>query len=1260
LNGSPVRERRRPSFEPLEGRQLLSYTFSVEGTMAIATGDDQSDTLTIGAQGGLLFHSVNGSAPSFDWSDGAAGQPGLLPAAPGSTVNIDQGGGTDAINLVSSSAAGASLGGAFFNVLGGGPADTLQVDDSADATAGNTYDLTGTTLDGPGIVVSLNSVPLGGGITLLGGTAGNTIKVDSTDAGQPVTVVANGNDSVTVGAGILPGVISSTVTVSGAADSVTLAVDDSRDDAPQTFSLAGNPDGTSTLSGFGSGALTATTASLKSYTVLGGVIDDSLSVDTSTASPVPSGGLTFNGGLGNDTLDVDAGGRGGDVSGPGVVALAGIPPIHYANVEAVNVNNAADLPLTPTPQAVRGTEGTPLDQVIIVSFTDADPNGQAGNFSAQIDWGDGAVSAGTVVVNSGGGFDVLGSHTYVKAGAYPFMVTVIDNGTTAESNVGGVPVTVTDPGGASFVLGTTAQIADAPLSAQGLTVNSVEGTPFSGAVATFTDADPNAAASDYTVAIDWGITDVNGAEVVSPGTVAPDGSGGFTVSGTNTYPEEGTFPIKVTINDFGGASAIANGTANVAGASLSAQGLTVTPTEGLPFSGAVATFTDANPNGAVSDYTATIDWGIKDANGAEVITSGAVAPNPAGGFVVDGVNTYPEEGTFPITVTVRDAGGASAVANSTAHVADAPLSAQGVTVVPAPGQSFTGVVATFTDANPNAAASEFSATIDWGVKDANGSEVVTGGTVAPAAGGGFAVSGTNTYPAAGTFAITVAIRDVGGASAVANSTADVGVKPFRLVVTTTADLVNGAPADGSLRANILAANAHPGADTIIFDIVPRAGLEDIRLDAPLPPVTDPVNLDATTQPGYAGQPIVMVNGAATTGDGLTFNVGNSTVRGLVIAGFSGAGIRLAAGGGDLIQNDVIGTDASGQSALGNGVGILVDAGAGTTIGGTAAGAGNTISGNLTAGVYVNGPASATEIVGNRIGTNPAGTAAVVRGGVTDPLGALQNTGVVVVNSGGNSVHGNVISGNYVGVMLAGNGPGGPNRVQGNRIGTDASGTAALGNIVGVYINGSAGNLVGGTSAGNGNTVSGNSSVGIEILGGAATGNQVEGNLIGPAADGGTLRNANGTFVQPTGVFIQGASGNAIGGASPGAGNTITGNQSAGVFILSRDGTASGNVVQGDFIGLGPGGTPGPGNTGYGVLLYNASGNRVVGTGPSATRFGRNGLGNVQVFNGPLPASSSALGAPVVGKSARRAPAHRPVRSHPRGPLHRHRKPRAAH
>src|SRR5207253_725124 len=273
----------------------------------------------------------------------------------------------------------------------------------------------------------------------------------------------------------------------------------------------------------------------------------------------------------------------------------------------------------------------------------------------------------------------------------------------------------------------------------------------------FSDADPNGTSTDYSATIKWGDGQT------SAGTVTANGSGGFDVSGTNTYAEEGSNPITVSIADHA-ASATANSTANVADAALAASAKTVTPTEGNSFSGVVASFSDADPNGTSTDYSATIKWGDGQTS------AGTVTANGSGGFDVSGTNTYAEEGNASITVT-KIGSAAWRAGNSTANVADAALAASAKTVTPTEGNSFSGVVDSFSDADHNGTIIDYSATIKWGDGQTSVGTIVANGS------GGFDVSGTNTYAEEGNASITVTITDH-AASATANSTANVADSPL--------------------------------------------------------------------------------------------------------------------------------------------------------------------------------------------------------------------------------------------------------------------------------------------------------------------------------------------------------------------------------------------------------------------------------------------------------------------------------------------------
>ena len=185
-----------------------------------------------------------------------------------------------------------------------------------------------------------------------------------------------------------------------------------------------------------------------------------------------------------------------------------------------------------------------------------------------------------------------------------------------------------------------------------------------------------------------------------------------------------------------------------------------------------------------------------------------------------------------------------------------------------------------------------------------------------------------------------------------------------IAVTTTADVVDGDTSslnalithpgvDGriSLREAITAANATAGTDTIRFSI-PDAlagSAHTLSLATDLPTVTDAVVIDGTTEPDFAGTPVVVLDGSGGAVQGLEIAASGSTVRGLVIERFAQRGLLVDAGAANTrIVGNYIGTDVSGLLARGNGAwGIdLVAAGSGTVIGGTTSADRNVIGANL--------------------------------------------------------------------------------------------------------------------------------------------------------------------------------------------------------------------------------------------------------------------------------------------------------------------------
>ena len=303
-----------------------------------------------------------------------------------------------------------------------------------------------------------------------------------------------------------------------------------------------------------------------------------------------------------------------------------------------------------------------------------------------------------------------------------------------------------------------------------------------------------------------------------------------------------------------------------------------------------------------------------------------------------------------------------------------------------------------------------------------------------------------------------------------------------LVVNTAADTFDfTCDANCSLRDALWVAGLPPSSspDVITFSI--GSGPVTINLQSTLPPSVGPLTIDGTTQPGYAATPIVEIAGPATGAVLALAALPGSppgAVRGLVL---NRVGLSLAQPG-TVVENNYVGTDRTGTVARATGVGVSVGS-SGNTI------RGNLISGHRDFGIWVRNASTGNHIVGNRIGTNAAGTAALPNG-----------IGVVIQDASGNVVggpgptDGNLISGNTRGgvqIFGIGQGEDGHNVVEANTIGPRAGTSApAIGNGgPGVAILNASDNMV------VGNTIAGNAAAGVMVDQDTSHGNTVRDNAI---------------------------------------------------------------------------------------------------------------------------------------------------------------------
>ncbi len=328
-------------------------------------------------------------------------------------------------------------------------------------------------------------------------------------------------------------------------------------------------------------------------------------------------------------------------------------------------------------------------------------------------------------------------------------------------------------------------------------------------------------------------------------------------------------------------------------------------------------------------------------------------------------------------------------------------------------------------------------------------------------------------------------------------------------------------------------------------------------------------------------------------------------NGCIPASGYGAGVYLSgATSGSMISGNYIGTTADGLSALGNsGSGVIISQDSNNnTIGGSASGSGNIISGNAGDGITINGGTTDPHdntIEYNWIGIDVTGAAALANVG----------NGIQILNGANSNVigPGNIISGNtQSGILIWTAGTNG-NGIKGNFIGTDLTGTAAIPNVSfngGIFINQAAqGNVIGGDTPAERNLISGNTGRGIRISGDGTNSTVVSGNFIGLDINGTTA-----LLNRWEGVHVTNSAANTtIGGTTSGEGNVIV----ADYAPVKLDVGAHDNTVSGNLLGTDITGTSGFG-TGTGVSISsgahtNTIGGTTVGEGNVISGNGGRGL-----------------------------------------------------
>jgi hypothetical protein len=458
----------------------------------------------------------------------------------------------------------------------------------------------------------------------------------------------------------------------------------------------------------------------------------------------------------------------GTVSGSaGTFTVKGSHTYTVAGENSISISVADDFPDSATASftstAVSGfggtvtlnsaTEGTALNGVEVATFADTSGNNPASDYTAQINWGDGTASAGTVSGANGGPFTVTGSHTYTDEEADEVLGGSPDMVVTIVRTVAAVTTTITPSG--------TVTVADADvLSMTKKTLSSSPNQALTNVtVATFSDTYLGQVAGDLPATIDWG-----DGSTVDAGTVTGSG-GAFTVTGSHTYTADGQYNINVSVLDDVPTQGQIGAVISTAIIGLAPGDILLTHVnEGDATNHNVATFSDGNLTDTAAGFSANIDWG-------DGTTTPGTVSGGGGSFTVSGAHGYADEGDEPVAVTVtRTSDNDKTTVTGTVTVGEA----DGFTVTPDnfggnPGVAMSNVqVATFTDTFAGQVPGDLLATINWG-DGSSSAGTISGG------GGAFTVDGSHTYSTGGNYTFNVSVADdsPGTATASANGTATI-------------------------------------------------------------------------------------------------------------------------------------------------------------------------------------------------------------------------------------------------------------------------------------------------------------------------------------------------------------------------------------------------------------------------------------------------------------------------------------------------------
>lgn len=344
-------------------------------------------------------------------------------------------------------------------------------------------------------------------------------------------------------------------------------------------------------------------------------------------------------------------------------------------VGQVELNAPQPGPLSATGNGtVQATAGTAFSGQL-ASFTPMNASDQGGDYVAQIRWGDGSTSMGTIGSDGQGGFVVDGDHRFANPGSFQASVTIFD-------------VQIGNPGATASV-STTMNVSDVPLIPVSLgTVTGYRGQADPIVVAAAT-APTTSATGTYTATIDWG----DGSSSTGGEYFEQNSSTTLFVTGNHVYAKDGFYTVTTRITHLNGLTTTIQTTLDyLSPVIVSATGDTVRAQAGLPigvqappitsismpYQIEVARFDLSAPGISADGFSAVITWGDGSAP-----TQGVVEPltpiGEGGGslnrtMLIESSHVYTKPGTYHFYVTIITPGGTAATrVQGTAIISPVPV-----------------------------------------------------------------------------------------------------------------------------------------------------------------------------------------------------------------------------------------------------------------------------------------------------------------------------------------------------------------------------------------------------------------------------------------------------------------------------------------------------------------------------------------------------------------------------------------------------------